>query len=98
MVKLTPGLPAFVKNYGLAAAGVPFPTYLGVSMLVTGAYAAALVLLGDSLFEHDFGPALVAAAVVALVAGLGALWLRRRRGRAGRRAEGPPGSGRPRTV
>ena len=41
MVKLTPGLPAFVKNYGLAAAGVPFPTFLGVSMLVTGAYAAA---------------------------------------------------------
>jgi uncharacterized membrane protein YdjX (TVP38/TMEM64 family) len=99
MVKLTPGLPAFVKNYGLAAAGVPFPTYLGVSMLVTGAYAAALVLLGDSLFEHDFGPALVAAAVVALVAGLGALWFRRRRGRAGRGADGPgPGAGRPRTV
>jgi uncharacterized membrane protein YdjX (TVP38/TMEM64 family) len=99
MVKLTPGLPAFVKNYGLAAAGVPFPTYLGVSMLVTGAYAAALVLFGESLFEHDFGPTLVVAAVVALVGGLGALWVRRRRGRVARRAGRPgPGEGRPRTV
>ncbi len=100
MVKLTPGLPAFVKNYGLAAAGVPFPTYLGVSMLITGAYGAALVLLGESLFEHDFGPALVPAVVVAVLAALGVVWARRRRRRALPLREGQARGGveRPRTV
>jgi uncharacterized membrane protein YdjX (TVP38/TMEM64 family) len=77
VVKLTPGLPAVVKSYGLAAAGVPFLTYLGVSMLVTGAYGAAVVLLGQSLFEHDLGPALVPAAVVALLAAVGVVWARK---------------------
>jgi uncharacterized membrane protein YdjX (TVP38/TMEM64 family) len=99
MVKLTPGIPAFVKNYGLAAAGVPFLTYLGVSMLITGAYAAALVLLGESLFEHAFGPALVPAAVAALLAALVVVWRRRRRrGVGGQEERAGPDSGDRRTV
>jgi hypothetical protein len=34
MVKLAPGIPQFVKHYGLGVAGVPFGLYLGASMLI----------------------------------------------------------------
>jgi uncharacterized membrane protein YdjX (TVP38/TMEM64 family) len=87
MVKLAPGVPAVLKNYGLAAAGVPFPLYLGSSMLITGAYGAALVVLGESLFEQDFGRLLLPAAVVAAGLALGLWWRRRRRERPARRGE-----------
>jgi uncharacterized membrane protein YdjX (TVP38/TMEM64 family) len=53
VVKFTPGLPTFLKNYLLGISGVPFRTYLGVSMLVAGLYAVPLMALGDSLFKHD---------------------------------------------
>jgi uncharacterized membrane protein YdjX (TVP38/TMEM64 family) len=99
MVKLAPGVPAVLKNYGLAVAGVPFPLFLGSGMLITGVYGAALVVLGESLLEHDFGRALLPAAVVAAVAALGLWWWRRRRGRPGRRGEerahAPPSGGTP---
>jgi uncharacterized membrane protein YdjX (TVP38/TMEM64 family) len=77
MVKLTPGIPSFLKSYGLAVAGVPFPLFLGVSLLITGAYAAALVVLGESLLEHDVGRIVALAAAIAFLVGLG-LRLRRR--------------------
>jgi uncharacterized membrane protein YdjX (TVP38/TMEM64 family) len=78
-VKLAPGVPAFVKSYGLALARVPFGVYFGVSMLITGAYAASLILLGASLFQHDRNRTLLAAGVLGLV--VLALWAwRRRRG------------------
>ncbi|MGN6110920.1 MAG: hypothetical protein ACTHU0_37815 [Kofleriaceae bacterium] len=81
-LKLAPGLPGFVKNYGLGAAGVPFPLYFGLSMLITGAYAAALVVLGESLFEHEVGRSVaVAVAIAAVVAGGVWWWWRRRRRR-----------------
>ncbi|HVG59384.1 MAG TPA: VTT domain-containing protein [Hyalangium sp.] len=75
-VKLAPGIPAFVKNYGLGVSGVPFALYLSASMLITGLYAAALILLGESLFEHDLNRSIVAGAVI-LVAALGLWWWRR---------------------
>lgn len=78
-VKLAPGIPAFVKNYGLGASGVPFTLYFGVSMLTTGLYAAVLILLGESLFEHDLNRVVVAGAVI-VVAALG-LWRWRRSAR-----------------
>jgi uncharacterized membrane protein YdjX (TVP38/TMEM64 family) len=77
MVKLAPGVPQFVKSYGLAVAGVPFPLYLGMSLLITGAYVAALVVLGESLLEHDLGRTVAVAAAFVLLVVLG-LWLRRR--------------------
>lgn len=80
LVKLAPGLPTFVKNYGLATAGVPFALYFGLSMLITGAYAAALIVLGESLIDHDVSSAVIAAAVVAALAA-GLWWWSRRRGR-----------------
>jgi len=77
MVKLAPGVPVFLKNCGLAVAGVPFVVYLGVSMLITGAYVAALVVLGESLLEHDLRRVLALAAAFAVLAALGLRWWRR---------------------
>jgi uncharacterized membrane protein YdjX (TVP38/TMEM64 family) len=77
-VKFAPGIPAFVKNYGLGVASVPFPLYFIFSMLVTGAYAVLLVVLGESLLNHQLNRTVVLIASIALVA-LGAWWWRRRR-------------------
>ena len=52
-VKFAPGLPAFVKNYGLALAGVAFPPYFILSMLISGTYGVSIIVLGKSLFDHD---------------------------------------------
>lgn len=87
MVKLAPGVPAFIKNYGLGAAGVPFPLYFGVSMLLTGLYAACLVLLGESLFQHDLTHAALPAAVLVVLALSVWGW---RRWRSGRMAQSLP--------
>jgi uncharacterized membrane protein YdjX (TVP38/TMEM64 family) len=79
LVKAAPGIPAFVKSYALGLARVPFALYFGSSMVMTGAYGAALIILGESLFRHDRKRSLaIAAAVVAL--GFAAwVWWRRRK-------------------
>ena len=77
-VKLAPGLPQFVKNYGLGVAGVPFTPYFVLSMLITGVYGASFVVLGESLLTHDRGRAAIAAGFVAVLA-VGLWWWRRRR-------------------
>jgi uncharacterized membrane protein YdjX (TVP38/TMEM64 family) len=83
MVKAAPGIPAFVKNYGLGVARVPFTLYLGSSMLITGAYAVALILLGESLFRHDRNRSvIIGAAVVVVLAFAVWLWRRQRKSRA----------------
>src|SRR6185295_2112779 len=79
-VKATPGVPAFVKNYGLGVAGVPFAAYFILSMLITGFYATSLVVVGDSLLSHRAGRALAVALVVLVCAF--ALWRRFRRSKA----------------
>jgi uncharacterized membrane protein YdjX (TVP38/TMEM64 family) len=71
MVKLAPGVPSFLKACALAVAGVPFPLYLGISLLITGTYAAGLVVLGESLLEHDVRRALVLAALFVVLAAVG---------------------------
>lgn len=103
MVKLAPGVPNTIKHYGLALAGVPFAAYFGISMLVTGIYGAALVVLGESLLDHDLDRVFVTAAIVLAVGG--ALWVvlsrRRRAARpltvrrdiAGQPVSVPPGTG-----
>jgi uncharacterized membrane protein YdjX (TVP38/TMEM64 family) len=77
-VKLVPGVPAFLKSYGLAATGIAFRPYFVVSMLISGAYGVLVVMLGRSLFDHDASRALVVG-VPLVVAGLAVLWWRRRR-------------------
>ena len=81
MVKATPAIPQFVKNYGIAVAGVPFWLYFTSSMLISGAYGVALIVLGESLFRHEGARSLVIAAAV-VVPALGVWWLIRRRARA----------------
>jgi len=78
MVKATPGIPQFVKNYALGVAGVPFALYFASSMLVSGAYGVVLIVLGESLFRHDLARSIgIAVAVIVLCAGI--WWWRRRR-------------------
>jgi len=89
LVKLAPGLPAFAKNYLLGVAGVPFALYFVVSMAITGAYGAALAVLGTAALHHDVGHGVTAAAVLVLAATGAWLWRRR----AGSRAAEAIGSG-----
>jgi uncharacterized membrane protein YdjX (TVP38/TMEM64 family) len=80
LTKLAPGVPGFLKNYILGMAGVPFGVYIGVSFATTGVYATALVVLGESLLEHDLRQALMPLAVF-VVLGIGLWWWRKRSGR-----------------
>jgi uncharacterized membrane protein YdjX (TVP38/TMEM64 family) len=81
-IKAMPGLPAFLKNYGLGIAGVPFGLYFGLSLLISGSYATALVLFGESLSEHRvLRGGVVAATVVGI---LGVILARARAAKAGR--------------
>ncbi len=66
LVKLTPGVPGFIKNYGLGAARVPFAIYFAVGMAASGAYGAILILFGDSLFDHRLSPVLIVLLVAAV--------------------------------
>jgi uncharacterized membrane protein YdjX (TVP38/TMEM64 family) len=77
LVKFAPGLPAAAKNYLLGLAGVPFATYFAVSMTLTGGLGVALVLLGESLFEHDLRLLTALLVTLALIAAV-LLWLRKR--------------------
>ncbi|MFT5188213.1 MAG: putative membrane protein YdjX (TVP38/TMEM64 family) [Verrucomicrobiales bacterium] len=53
LVRLTPGVPTFVKNYATALSEISFITYLSVSWLITFAYAIGFVIMGDSLVNHS---------------------------------------------
>lgn len=77
LVKVTPGPPGFVKNYALGVSRVPFGIYFVLSMLLSGAYAAALIVLGESLFEHQLGTGTLAILVVAVLAIVIWKWSRR---------------------
>jgi uncharacterized membrane protein YdjX (TVP38/TMEM64 family) len=79
MVKFAPGVPGFIKNYGLAIAGVPFSVYFVVSMLITGAYAALLIVVGESLLAHDVSKTVWALLILLLMLPISYLWIRRRR-------------------
>lgn len=82
VVRLTPGLPGFLKNYVTALTDVPFVLYLGASWTVTFGYAIGLIVLGDSLINTDLTEGLWAAAILttALLVGV---WLARRQRQAG---------------
>lgn len=85
-VKVAPGPPAFVKNYGLGISGVSYKQFIAVTMLFTGIYAAAFVVIGESLLDHRPSRAAITIGVlVALVALV--MWYRRRK----QRRVGPSG-------
>ena len=54
IVKLAPGAPTFLKTYLLVLAGVPFRLYFVLSFVVTMAWAAGFIVLGESMQDRDF--------------------------------------------
>lgn len=76
LLRVTPGLPLFIKNYLLGFSGIPLKLHFGVSMLLTGAYAAGFVLLGESMFERNLAEAIIGV-VILIVISLAVLLLRR---------------------
>ncbi len=56
LVRLTPGVPSFLKSYLLALADVSFRVYFPVSLGIGGSFATMLVLLGESVMEPEFDP------------------------------------------
>lgn len=78
MVKVAPGVPGFIKNYGLGAARVPFWIFLAVGIVFSGAYAAALIVLGDSIFDHNLSKGALAILALAVLGIAAWLWMRKR--------------------
>lgn len=76
VVRFAPAVPTFIKNYLLALAGVPLGIYLLVSFIFNFAYAAAFILLGDSLLDRDWSDVVLIVGV--LCVGGGAVWLVRK--------------------
>jgi uncharacterized membrane protein YdjX (TVP38/TMEM64 family) len=76
LVKLTPGVPMVLKNYLLGMSGVPFGTYLAVSLFTAALYAVPLMALGNSLFQHDSRRAWVAAVLIAVAVAIAWFWRR----------------------
>lgn len=77
LMRLAPGLPAFLKNYVTALFDVPFGIYLALSWLITYPYAVGLIVLGDSLFSGDLREGAAGLLVLlAVVVGFG--WINKR--------------------
>ena len=88
LFKLAPGVPGFIKNFGLGAARVPFAVFFTLGLSISWVYASALIVLGDSLFEHQLGPGTIA---VLVAVGLAVVaWVIARRGRAQGDGSGAP--------
>ncbi len=79
-VKLLPVVPTFVRNYIIALSGVPFPIFLSVGWVVSFAFAAIVIVLGDSLHDRDYRIAVIAV-LAAIALAILARWFARRAGR-----------------
>ncbi len=55
MVRIMPGVPFCLKNYLLGLAGVPYKTYMCISWPIELAWALAIVIVGESIFEGKAG-------------------------------------------
>ncbi len=64
VLRLTPGLPTFLKNYGTALLDVPFRLFLAISWCITFAYAFGLIVMGDSLVNQNPVEAVVGVAIL----------------------------------
>ncbi|MFW6258468.1 MAG: VTT domain-containing protein [Halochromatium sp.] len=76
LLRITPGVPLFIKNYLLGFSGIPLRLHFRVSMLLTGAYGAGFVLLGESMLKRNLAEATIGLLVVVVIA-LAVLLLRR---------------------
>jgi len=78
LVRLTPAVPNFVKNYLLGVSGVPFTTYLAASTAITLLYGVPSIVLGGSLFQHEGIRTGIVIGVFGALAVAAWLWRRRR--------------------
>lgn len=78
-VKMTPGVPTFIKNYLTAMAGVPFSLYLPLCWVITFVYAAGFVILGESFLDGDWIQASWAIGLLVLMAIILGAWKWRQR-------------------
>ena len=78
-VKLLPVVPTFIRNYTIALSGIPFTVFLSIGWVVSFAFAAVVIVVGDSLQDRDYRVALIAL-LAALVLVLLAKWFARRAG------------------
>ncbi len=78
LVKLAPGAPTFAKTYLIALAGVSFPIYFALSFVTTMAWGAGFIVLGESMLERKFGPAVWVLGALAVLALVATWWVRRR--------------------
>ncbi|MGF1484044.1 MAG: hypothetical protein ACFBZ8_06740 [Opitutales bacterium] len=76
-VRLLPGPPPVLQGIVLSLGGVPFGTYLWVTMTVQGAMTLGFVLVGLSLFEGGSGLAIAGLAVILGLALLARLYTQR---------------------
>lgn len=58
MIRITPGLPYPLQNVALGAMGMPFPTYMLVSVPTTSLYTVGFIVTGGAIFEGQTGLAL----------------------------------------
>ncbi len=86
LVRTVPGPPFFVQNLALGLAGIPFWTYLWVSLLAQGGIGIGVILCSRYLSEDPWGKGglTVIAILTALVVAKIIRWASSRRGRAGR--------------
>lgn len=75
ILRLTPGIPFFLQNYALGFLGVPFRTYLPVSVLCNSFFACAFVLGGAGISSGKIGPAISGVSIL-VVAVIVLRWLR----------------------
>lgn len=55
LVRLTPGAPLMLQNYMLGLLRVPFPLYLGVSLVAEMLIALGYIVTGESLYSGRWG-------------------------------------------
>lgn len=79
MVRMIPAMPNFVKNYLLCLAGISFPLYFGVSLIISLLYAAPFIILGESILEKDSSDLIVALVLLAALGVIGHLVRKRMR-------------------
>ncbi|MCC5845898.1 MAG: hypothetical protein JJU05_16750 [Verrucomicrobia bacterium] len=77
MVRMIPAMPNFVKNYLLCLAGISFPVYFGLSMIISMVYAAPFIILGESILEKDTSDLVIAVALLVALSGL-THWVRKK--------------------
>lgn len=61
IIRITPGFPYALQNIVLGVLGIPFPTYLMVSLPIASLYTVAFIVTSGSIFEGNTGIALTGA-------------------------------------